>query len=1023
MTRIRIPLVVLLAFLVFPAASQAAVTATLTPTTTFNFNNRQVGATPPATRTYTVTSTGDEALTIGASAAVTVTGTDPAEFEILNDNCSGKTLTTGQTCTVQLGFAPDTTGAKSARLSVATSGPTLESNVNSGTGRDLASDATGLSFSQRVGSGATTAQTVTFTNEDAADYTLGNVTITGGSANQFAKGADTCSAQTLSQNETCTVEVTFNPTSPGAKTGALAIASYGPNPVSLTGNGDQPAASVTPAGSLFADRALSGGPSAPKTVTLTNTGTGPLDVGEATVAGADAGDFSLTADQCSEQPLPSGESCTVGVRFDPSSAGFRRATLEIPTDAANSPVKARLEGRGKGSGSDTVFDTPIDLFAQPFARLSGDGGDTAGGAVASGPCDVDGDGFDDTIVGASLWSRQPAVNSWEGGAYVNFGGPNVGGTDLAEPEGKAILMEGETPGAQTGYSVGCADVNGDDIDDVLVGAWAYEYEGRPTSGATGIAYVVFGSDDLREQGPLDLGSLGERGYKIAAPTDGVQYDHLGYAVAGLGDLDGDGKDEVGVMSNTSDSPDKTPARTNNGNLYVVPGQSETDAIDVTDSANTLLRVDGASPGTTASPFGQMNSLTGLGDVNGDDTPDIGIGTYTAVAFGRSTASGALFAISGDKIGAGNRIDLAESSSYLFAVGGAFAGHRLGISIDSAGDVDGDGLQDIVAGADSTAGANSDAAYVIYGAENGTDPGQRQDGVLLDSSTLGADGYRIRGGAGDSTGYGVSGVGDIDGDDLDDVAVTAYGADTPAGAGAGAGWIVYGVEDSTTLPADTGRVPASASDTTGTIPLAGLPADQGTTVAAQTAGERFGRSVGGVGDHDGNGAADVAFGSDQAVRFGRNGAGEVGVALLPGPARAAEPEEPIKPTVPKGGGGLPTKPGSAPPASPSRTSARLELTRTRFRIGRSGVLLRARCRGTSKRCQGILSLRVGRRIGRVRFSVQGGHSKVVRVKLSRALRRQIARRRSLRARVGLAAGTAGDTGANTRRYTIRLLARR
>ena len=118
----------------------------------------------------------------------------------------------------------------------------------------------------------------------------------------------------------------------------------------------------------------------------------------------------------------------------------------------------------------------------------------------------------------------------------------------------------------------------------------------------------------------------------------------------------------------------------------------------------------------------MNSLTGLGDVNGDDTPDIGIGTYTAVAFGRSTASGALFAISGDKIGAGNRIDLAESSSYLFAVGGAFAGHRLGISIDSAGDVDGDGLQDIVAGADSTAGANSDAAYVIYGAETGTDPG-------------------------------------------------------------------------------------------------------------------------------------------------------------------------------------------------------------------------------------------------------------------------------------------------------------
>jgi hypothetical protein len=91
-------------------------------------------------------------------------------------------------------------------------------------------------------------------------------------------------------------------------------------------------------------------------------------------------------------------------------------------------------------------------------------------------------------------------------------------------------------------------------------------------------------------------------------------------------------------------------------------------------------------------------------------PDIGIGTYTATAFGRTTASGAAFAVSGATRG---QIDLVSTSSYLFAVGGAFAGHRLGIAIDGAGDVNGDGggVADLVLGADSTSSsATSSAAW-------------------------------------------------------------------------------------------------------------------------------------------------------------------------------------------------------------------------------------------------------------------------------------------------------------------------
>ena len=121
-----------------------------------------------------------------------------------------------------------------------------------------------------------------------------------------------------------------------------------------------------------------------------------------------------------------------------------------------------------------------------------------------------------------------------------------------------------------------------------------------------------------------------------------EYDHLGYAVTRVGDLNGDGREDIAVMANTGD----TSGRTNNGIVWVVPGQTGVASVDVSNPGAVLARIDGASPGSGVAPFGQMIGLDGVGDVNGDGTPDIGIGTYTATAFGRTTASGAAFAISG-----------------------------------------------------------------------------------------------------------------------------------------------------------------------------------------------------------------------------------------------------------------------------------------------------------------------------------------------------------------------------------------
>ncbi len=882
-------------------------------------------------------------------------------------------------------FSPAVTGARATTLAIATDGPALTSAAITGSGRDLAASETAPAFSGRVGAGAGAGRTITIANRDTAPYTLGNVTPAGTNANQFAKTQDSCSAATLAPAATCTVTIAFAPTAPGPKAATLAIAGYGPALVSLSGDARQPATSLAPVTRRFAD-AAPGALSAPQAFTLTNTGAGPPAVGAVTLTGAGAGAFATSADGCSGTTLAAGRTCTVAVAFAPDAAGYRRAALSIATDAAGRVV-ARLEGRGRGTGADTALDPALPL---PLARLQGDGGDGAGGAFASGPCDVDGDGYDDVISGASQWSRLPASNSWEGAAYVTFGGPAFGGDDLAGL-GRSIRLEGSAEGAFAGTGVGCADVDGDGVDDVLVGAWAYEYPGRPSgiAAARGRAYVVFGSPALRDEPTLDLGALGPRGFTIVG-IDAPEYDHLGYAVTGVGDLDGDGREELAVMANVGDATDATPARTNNGIVWIVRGQAGTAQVDLSRPGAALARIDGASPGSSAAPFGQMIGLDGIGDVDGDGVGDIGIGTYTATAFGRSSASGAAFAVSGTTRG---RVDLANPASYLFAVGGAFAGHRLGIAIDGAGDVNGDGVGDLAIGADSTASASSDAAYVVFGSR------ARRAGTLLDSASLGAGGYRIRGATGSSAGFGVAGIGDADGDGRDDLAVGAYGAGA-----AGAGWIVYGVADPSVLSADAGLVPVNPADTTRTIALDGLGA-RGVRIDGQTGGERFGRAVASVGDVDGNGASDVAFGSDFAFRLGRSEAGEVAVALLPGPARAAEPEPPaaIAPVSPA---------PLAAPAAPRNTAIPTLARRTLRVDGRGRVAFAVRCPGVAARCRGTVALRyAGRTIGSVRFDA----AKTVRVKLPARLRH-----RTLHATAALTVTADGHAGTvkRTLKITIR-----
>jgi hypothetical protein len=403
--------------------------------------------------------------------------------------------------------------------------------------------------------------------------------------------------------------------------------------------------------------------------------------------------------------------------------------------------------------------------------------------------DLDSDGFDDFVLGALNADGSAATGSGE--AYVFFG-PVSGFSSVSAAD--TILAGGAASDAFGCAVLGGFDASGDGREDLVVGALA------KGSTDTGGAYLY--------RGPLSVAETASSADTTWTGAGGNDY--LGGALA-AGDFNDDGRDDlvigsydgpylfhgtisIGTISMSSanaffsesmafDSPLASGDADGDGLFDLAIGDYDDDMSD--SGAGTVYFVSGEPSGTVTLDTGADawfvgedgsdaagKSLALRGDANDDGYDDLAIGAPEEDAGG--SGSGAVYILFGPLDG---YLDLSASDVKLW---GESDDDACGSSVAWAGDVNGDGRDDLLVGcaSEDTASSGAGAAYLLYGP------------VVVSGSLATADAKLLGESSDDATGYTVAGAGDVNGDGTADILIGAHG-DDDGGSDAGAALLLLG----------------------------------------------------------------------------------------------------------------------------------------------------------------------------------------------------------------------------------------
>ncbi len=464
--------------------------------------------------------------------------------------------------------------------------------------------------------------------------------------------------------------------------------------------------------------------------------------------------------------------------------------------------------------------------------------------------DINGDGFDDVIIGAARTDSNSA--SYAGESYVVFG--KAGGFNssfnLSQLNGSnGFAIKGIDANNFSGFPVSgdAGDINGDGFSDLLIGAKQADSNGQSNAGKS---YVIFGKAE-GFNASLNLSTLnGKNGFALnGIDTD----DYSGTSVSFAGDINGDGFDDLIIGAANADPNNQYLA----GSSYVVFGKMGGFGTNL-----NLSQLNGSNGFKLDGLAGRDRlgaSVSSAGDINDDGFDDLIIGAFGADPNAQSYA-GSSYVVFGKVGGFGASLNLSTlNGSNGFALNGINTYDNLGGSVSSAGDVNGDGFSDLIigaAGADPNGQESAGSSYVVFGKEGGFNSS-------INLSILnGSNGFALKGiDTYDNSGRPVSTAGDVNGDGFDDLLIGASGAEPNGQSYAGESYVVFGKAGGFDASLNLSDINSSNG-----LVLNGINGDN-------DSGDRSGSSLSSAGDVNGDGFDDLMIGAYRANPNGQKWAGE------------------------------------------------------------------------------------------------------------------------------------------------------